>query len=113
MEALVHFAVGLTGGLLALLLVDWAPRREFLATFASGIWAMVPDGHWMFHEFGFDTVAAVWKAFHMTTLANLFWFHRVLDRSETGRPNLEMGVALFGLLVVVGIYYTVNDWESD
>ena len=113
MDALVHFAVGLSGGLLLLLLVDWPQRREFLATFGSGVWAMVPDGHWMFHEFGVDTVASVWRAAHASPVANLFWFHRVLDRAETGRPRVEMGVALFGLFVVVGVYYAVNDWDAD
>ncbi|WP_372910422.1 hypothetical protein [Salinigranum sp.] len=113
MDALVHFAVGLTGGLLALLLVDWSPRREFLVTFASGVWAMIPDGHWMFHELGVDSVATAWRAAHATPAANLFWFHRVLDRSETGRPRVEMGVALVGLFVAVGAFYVVNDWDAD
>jgi hypothetical protein len=113
MDALVHFAVGLAGGLLALLLVDWPPRREFLATFVSGVWAMVPDGHWMLHELGIGAAAAAWKAAHTMSAANLFWFHRVIDRAETGRPKVETGVALFGLFVVVGLYYLGNDWDAD
>lgn len=113
MDALVHFAVGLSGGLVALLLVDWSPRREFLAAFASGVWAMVPDGHWMLHEAGLDASAAAWKAVHQSSvLTDLFWFHRLLDRAETGRPRIEMGVALVGLSVAVGLYYLANDWDA-
>ena len=113
MDAIVHFAVGLTGGLLVLLFVDWPHRREFLFTFASGVWALVPDGHWMLTEFGIDGPAAVWKALHTTALANLFWFHRFLDTHETGRRNLEMGVSLLLLFVAVGLYYVANDWGAE
>ncbi|WP_318567468.1 hypothetical protein [Salinigranum marinum] len=113
MDALVHFAVGLTGGLLALLLVDWHPRREFLAMFASGVWALVPDAHWMVRAVGFDGVADVWFAFHRSRLANLCWFHGALDRRETGLPRVEMGVSLAVLLVVVGVYAAVNDWGGN
>jgi hypothetical protein len=111
MEAIVHFAVGLTGGLLLLLFVDWAQPREFLLTFASGVWAMLPDGHWMLSEFGLGGPAAVWKSFHMTAFADLFWFHRFLDTHETGRGNLEAGLSLLLLFAVVGLYYAANDWE--
>jgi hypothetical protein len=113
MDALVHFAVGLTGGLFALLAVDWRPQSEFLATFASGVWAMVPDGHWMLHEAGFAAPASLWRAFHATSAANLFWFHHVLDQHETGRPKVEMGVAFAGLLLAVVVYYLGNDWDAD
>jgi hypothetical protein len=112
MDAFVHFTVGLGGGLLALLLVNWPTQREFLVMFASGVWALVPDGHWMLHEAGFHAPASLWRAAHHTTAANLFWFHQIIDRAETGRPKVEMGVALVGLLLVVGVYYVVNDWSS-
>jgi hypothetical protein len=111
MQAIVHFTVGLAGGLLVLLFVDWDQSREFLFTFASGVWALVPDGHWMLSEFGFDGPAAVWKSFHQTALANVFWFHHFLDGRETGRGNLEAGAGLLLLLVVVGVYYVANSWE--
>jgi hypothetical protein len=110
MQAIVHFAVGMAGGLFLLLFVDWRQSREFLFTFASGVWAMLPDGHWMLSEFGFDGVAAAWKSLHRTALADLFWFHRFLDTHETGRGNLEAGVSLLLLFVVVGLYYVANDW---
>ncbi|MFB6160951.1 MAG: hypothetical protein ABEJ61_07205 [Haloferacaceae archaeon] len=110
MQAVVHFAVGVVGALLVLTGVDWPVRREFLAAFASAFWAMLPDGHWLLSEFGVDGAAAAWKAVHGSALANLCWGHRLLDRAETGRPNLEAGVALAALVVAVGLYYRYNDW---
>ncbi|PSQ12470.1 hypothetical protein BRC93_02075 [Halobacteriales archaeon QS_5_70_15] len=111
MDIIVHFVVGLTFGLVVLLFVDWPQPREFLFIFASGLWAIIPDGHWMFSEFGFDGPAAVWKSFHQTAFANLFWFHRFLDNHETGRKNLEAGTSLLLLFVAVVTYYVANDWE--
>jgi hypothetical protein len=112
MDALVHFAVGLAGGLFALLLLDWHPRREFLVTFGSGFWALIPDGHWVFRGLGFDGIAGAWLAFHRSAFADLFWFHRLLDRSETGAPKAEMAVAVAVLLVAVGVYALLNDWNT-
>jgi hypothetical protein len=75
---------------------------------------MLPDGHWMLHEAGLDGPAAAWKALHgSSALADLFWFHRLLDGAETGRPRVEMGVALAGLAVAVGVYYLANDWDAE
>lgn len=111
MDIIVHFVVGLTLGLVVLLFVDWPQRREFLFVFASGLWAILPDGHWMLAEFGLEGPAAVWKGFHRTAWVDVFWFHHLLDASETGRKNLEAGVSLFFLFVAVGIYYALNDWE--
>jgi len=112
MDALVHFAVGLTGGLLVLLAVDLPPREEFALAFASGAWALVPDGHWMLSEFGFPAPAATWKGLHATPLADAFWFHRTLDLGETGRPLLEQGAALGLLSLAVAAYYVGNDWSE-
>lgn len=112
MQAIVHFSLGLTGGLLVLLFVDWAQPREFLFTFASGIWGMLPDGHWMLSAFGLDGPAAVWRSVHMTPFANVFWFHHFLDAHETGHDNIEAGASLLLLVLVVCLYYLSNDWET-
>jgi len=112
MDIVVHFVVGLTLGLVVLVVVDWPQHREFLFVFASGLWAILPDGHWMLTEFGLDGPAAVWKGFHRTVFADPFWFHHFLDASETGRKNLEAGMGLFFLFVAVGVYYAANNWEA-
>lgn len=110
MNAFVHFAVGLSLGLLILGVIEIATRTEFLLTFTSGVWALIPDGHWMLHAFGATDAAAVWKQFHRSPMANLFWFHRFIDRHETGQPKVEMEIAL-GLVSVL-FYYFVNSWHD-
>lgn len=110
MKAITHFAVGMSVGVLLVTLFDLRAREEFVAVFLSGIWAMVPDGHWLFREMGVTSVAVVWRRFHQSSLANLCWFHRVLDTNETARPNVEAAMALLVLAVSIGIYYRYNDW---
>lgn len=113
MQALVHFTVGVAVALGVLTLLDRPVPEEFLLTFASGFWAMLPDGHWLLREFGFDGLAEPWLALHGSALANLFWFHGLIDSLETGRPNLEGGVALAILVVLVVGYYRFNDWTVE
>lgn len=110
MRPLVHFTVGVVVALAVLTAVDLPVRREFLVTFFSGFWGMIPDGHWLFREFGLDGPATAWRSVHQSAFANVFWLHRVIDSLETGRPNLETGGALLVLLVVVLLYYRYNDW---
>ena len=113
MQLMVHFAVGTFAGLLILVAVDLPPREEFALLIASGFWAVLPDGHWLLTELGFDRAAAAWKALHRTIWANLFWFHRFLDRHETGRNNLEAGTALALLLLAAVGYVLLNDWDRE
>lgn len=110
MQALVHFTVGVIIALFGLVFVDLPVRREFLLLFLSGFWGMLPDGHWLLVEFGITGPAATWKAVHGQPVANVFWFHHAIDGIDTGRPNLEAGIALALLLVLVAGYYRFNDW---
>lgn len=109
---MVHFAVGMSMGLLLLIIVDFSPRVEFGLIIASGFWAVIPDGHWIVLEMGFPDIAALWKAFHQTTWANLFWFHRVLDRFETGQNTLEGSISLGILLFAAIVYLFFNNWPK-
>jgi len=113
MQALVHFTVGVCIALLGLTFVDRPVRKEFLMLFLSGFWALLPDGHWLLTEFGVDGLARVWKSFHRSPYADVFWFHHFIDSHETGRNNLEAGVALGVLFVLVVGYYRYNDWMTD
>jgi hypothetical protein len=81
--------------------------------FASAGWAMVPDGHWVLRGIGLDAAAAAWRSVHRSSvLMDLFWFHRLLDLNETGRPRVEVAVALAVLFGAVGVYYLANDWSE-
>lgn len=112
MQAFVHFAVGVSFGMVALLFVDWEGHREFLLVFASGFWALIPDGHMLFRQLGVAQVARPWQAVHRSALADLFWFHGVLDDSETGLNHLELGVALAVLFVALVGFYRFNRWTG-
>ncbi|WP_254538266.1 hypothetical protein [Halomarina litorea] len=110
MKAMVHFAVGVAGALFVLAAVGVDERRSFLATFASGFWALLPDGWWVAYELGLVSVS-LGHAVHGSVLANVFWFHQVLDANEGPEARLELAVALSLLVVAVVVYYTVNDWS--
>jgi hypothetical protein len=112
-ELFVHFAAGTAGALAAFTLLDWAPRREFIATLASGLWGVLPDGHWMLSDAGFAGAAAAWKAAHASAFANAFWLHRALDRAETGNTRLESAAALAVLAAAGVAYWYANDWSAD
>jgi len=111
MQALVHFTVGVFMALLILVFVDRPAQQEFLLIFLSGFWGLIPDGHWLLREVGVDGIANAWKSFHQSSYADLFWFHRTIDSLETGRNNLEAGISLAILLVLVVGYYWYNDWS--
>lgn len=110
MQALVHFTVGVCMALAILVFIDRPAREEFLLLFASGFWGLLPDGHWMLREAGLAGPAAAWQAVHRSPVVNVFWFHHYLDSIETGRNNLEAGVSLAVLLVLVFVYYRYNEW---
>lgn len=112
MQAIVHLTVGLVFALFIFSLIDLQTRHEFILTFGSGFWALIPDFHWLFREFQYYGIASAWKSFHHTIFSNLFWFHRFIDRNETPRTNLEIGAALALLLVAVLTYYVCNDWRT-
>jgi hypothetical protein len=112
MRAFVHFSVGVSGMLFCLLFIELEPRHEFLALFASGLWALVPDLGWLLLRIGLPGSAALWKQLFNSLLGNLFWFHPVLDAIEPENRVFEMvgGFALLGL--AVSIYYLLNDWDQ-
>lgn len=111
MNAIVHFAVGATCGMVVLLAVDWRPQIEFLLVFASGGWAMLPDGWYFLGYLGSDWLAAVGLAFHRSVFANVFWFHRTLDGLESGNRRLEMASAVIMLGTSVAMFTVFNGWD--
>lgn len=113
MQALVHFAAGISAALLVLTYVDWPQPREFACTFASGLWALVPDFHWIFRELSLGGVARLWQAFHRSVFANVFWFHRAIDLVDGTPRDVEVGIALSILVPPVLAYYRYNEWTHD
>ena len=94
--AITHFAVG--AACTAVLLTLFVPRVPFQRTFvvAGGVWGMVPDA-WRFLP---STAGTYAHEFHTLPLANVFWFHNALDRTDVGDSTLLGGVLVAGLLAV-------------
>ena len=113
MRAIVHFSLGVSGMLLVLAFRDLGYRREFLLTFASGFWAMVPDLGWLLLRVGLPEAASLWKALFNSPLGNLFWFAPILDAAEPVDRVFEMTSAFVLLGVGVAVYYLLNDWEAE
>jgi hypothetical protein len=88
MNALTHFALGLTIAVLAL--VPVVERFEDSTVLVvSGIWALGPDLSLFVRQLQ-PLSESIWS--------NVFWFHGLVDAMETGYPNLEAFVALTMLL---------------
>ena len=112
-QALAHFFVGLAGGLFAFTVLDFTVRREVPGIFLSGIWALVPDGHRFFRMATVYAVSEPWQSVHRSPVANVFWFHHVLDASETGIKEFEIAATLVIFIASLGIYYAFNDWDVE
>jgi len=92
---LTHFAVG--AGAMALVLAVVAPTVRYRAgaMVASGLWALVPDVHYVVP--GENPLLFGLKH---TVVGNLFWFHGAMDAAETGRGSRGMAGLALGFLVV-------------
>jgi hypothetical protein len=92
-QAITHFAVGAT--LTAVLIVLLVPAVRYPRTWVlvGGGWAMVPDA-------GKLVADPAVLAFHGTRWADLFWFHRTLDRLDPTDATLPAAVAVSGFIVV-------------
>jgi hypothetical protein len=113
--ALTHFAVG--AGLMQLLLV--IPRssirvryRESLVV-ASGMWALVPDLHYVS-----PVLRGSLSGLKFTVFGNLFWFHAFLDSLHQGEGTragaaLAVGFLLVSTAVSEWIRATRRDREAD
>lgn len=112
-QALTHFLVGLTGGLIVFTVLDYPVRREVPAIFLSGAWALVPDGHRFFRMASVYSVSDPWQTVHRSRISNVFWFHHALDGAETGLKEFEIAAAFVALLISLAVYYQFNDWSVE
>lgn len=93
--ALTHFALG--AGLMQLVLAVVSPSiryRESLVVL-SGVWALVPDLHYVSPVF-----RGPLSAIKHTALGNLFWFHAALDAARQGEGTRQGAALALGFLLV-------------
>lgn len=116
MMGFVHFAIGMTGGILIAAWLDLAPRQRFPFVFFSGAWAMFPDVQLAVELFGLSPLIAVFGWLHDSSVANVFWFHHLLDVNEAGDIVLTryyLFVAMAVLMAGVVSYTVFNDWRQS
>lgn len=111
MNPLLHVAMGMTIGFVIVLFLDWPPKKEITLMVASGVWGVLPDFWLVFYGVGYESIAVAWRSVHESALSNIFWFHHLLDRHETGYSVLEAGIALLILGSVALVYYHYTEWN--
>jgi hypothetical protein len=96
--ALAHFAVG--AAVTTLLVTFLVPTVRYPRTLAlvGGGWAMLPD----LHQVSPVAVAPL-RAFHGSPWADLFWFHRTLDRLDPTDSALLAALFVGGFLLVTAV----------
>lgn len=97
----VHIGFAGITTVLALFVLAPGTRYRGVVVLASVGWAVLPDFH---HALGpFPALQETWRMFHRSAFADLFWLHRVIDRSDPGDDPLR-SLAMWGLFgaVVVG-----------
>jgi len=99
--AVTHFAVG--AGLMELLLLFRSPiRYRQSLVVASGMWALVPDLHYVS-----PVLRVPLSQLKSTIFGNLFWFHAFLDSLHQGRGTRE-GAALALLFLLAST--VMSEW---
>ncbi|WP_255152537.1 hypothetical protein [Halorarius halobius] len=96
--AIAHFAFG--GAVTVLVVTYLLPGLPYprAAALAGGVWAMLPDAHWVS-----PVAAADLKALHASRLVDVFFLHHsldTLDPTDSKRVAAAL-VALFFLVTLV------------
>ena len=106
--AITHFAVG--GALTAVVALYLLPPSRYARTSVlfGGLWAMVPDVHWVTPVFATELYG-----FHSSVFANVFWFHETLDVIDPtdSREVAALALGLFVFAVVVGDHWSYTTRE--
>lgn len=92
-----HFAVGAVCTAIAVFLVAPTVSGRYLVIIGGGLWAIVPDVHWLYPPLREVTKPII----HDSSLADLFWFHGTLDALDPADSALLSGGSLVGLGVVL------------
>ncbi|WP_318568762.1 hypothetical protein [Salinigranum marinum] len=95
----VHIGVaGITTALVLFLLAPTLPARRLVIA-VSGFWAVIPDFHHVMDPV--PAIQSAWLAIlHDSALANVFWFHRVIDRADPG-DRVVYSMTMWAALLVV------------
>lgn len=88
--AITHFTLGASAGLLLYHITN-LNSDELLITMLSGFWALIPDTGKLIEPV---------TTLHESVLANIFWFHALIDTLETGHPHVEGAIAITLLLSI-------------
>lgn len=92
--AVAHFAFGGAVTVLAVTYLVPDVRYPRVVALAGGVWAMLPDAHWV------SPVAATeLKAVHGSPLVDLFFLHHTLDALDA-TDSKTVAAAFLGLLLV-------------
>ncbi len=105
--ALTHFAFG---AICATLIISYGlPAQKYSRTLiiASGIWAMLPDFHWVVPIF-----EAKFRAAHSSVLANLFWFHQLFDVADP-MDSQRLAAVMLGVLLLVTLLAEERTYLPD
>ncbi|MFB6235802.1 MAG: hypothetical protein ABEH91_10575 [Halopenitus sp.] len=77
---------------------------------------MFPDVHHATELFGLTTLTPILASLHDSAIANVFWFHNLLDAHEASDIVLTryyLFVAMAILLTGVASYTVFNDWPRS
>lgn len=92
---------------------------RWVLIFFSGVFASVPDWWWIFTErffphFQFPWLAQAYKeVFHDSMLANLFWFHGVIDIIGTDDVFSSAIVSIISAVVFLSTEYYLSLGRTD
>lgn len=92
--AIAHFAFGAAVTVLVVTYLVPGVRYPRIVALAGGVWAMLPDAHWVSPVY-----AAELKALHGSSLVDLFFLHHTLDALDAG-DSKTVAAAMVALLFV-------------
>lgn len=102
--AITHFALG-AGTMLVCQALLWpATRTPRVLVVASGLWALVPDLHYVLS--GVDNLLI---GRELRVLGNVFWFHAVMDGLHQGRGTRSGAAVALGYLLACAIVADLID----
>ena len=94
--AIAHFAVGAMATALLLMVLAPGLLRSPTVVALGGAWALIPDAH---HVLPVGTELV--RSLHFSAWADVFWFHRYLDRLDpTDSATFAAGTVLLLLVVL-------------